>query len=498
MSIEAQIAELQEFAKRDNLEIVEFVTEAKTAKVPGRTQFAEVLKKIEKGVAQGILSWHPDRLARNSTDGGRIIYLLDTEKLLDLKFPSFWFENTPQGKFMLSIAFGQSKYYVDNLSENVKRGNRQKLRRGEWPSKAPYGYLNNRQTRTIDVDPDISKIVRKAFVLFAEGGRSFTEISKVLGKYGITRGNGKPIHVNQVRAMLTNKFYIGILKYAGEYHEASHKTFVSKQLFDQTQRQVERIERPRHNGHDFAFRGLATCGECGAAITAEQHIKKYKHHSQTFVYYRCTKKLKPCTQKYIAESDLSDQMRKIVHSCSLHAGWEPVFEKWAEEEVAKDRINGDAIAQSLIADLTETDKKLNRLLDAYLDQVIDPEIYRHKKNELFEEKLKLQEKIAKTKDQGSSWLEPTREIINGALSCAKIARAKHNYSDLAIGVKTVGSNYSLLNRRLVPNLKNGFAALAAVGVAARQPPAAASMLLLVSRLGLEPRTNSLKGNCSTS
>ena len=68
---------------------------------------------MEKGVAQGILSWHPDRLARNSVDGGKIIYLLDTAVLKDLKFPSFWFEDTPQGKFMLNIAFGQSKYYVD-------------------------------------------------------------------------------------------------------------------------------------------------------------------------------------------------------------------------------------------------------------------------------------------------------------------------------------------------------------------------------------------------
>ena len=147
LSIEAQIAELKEFAKRENLFISEFITEAKTAKIPGREQFALALKKIEKGEANGILSWHPDRLARNSIDGGKIIYLLDTGKLLDLKFPSFWFESTPQGKFMLSIAFGQSKYYVDNLSENVKRGNRQKLRNGVWPSKAPYGYINNPKTR---------------------------------------------------------------------------------------------------------------------------------------------------------------------------------------------------------------------------------------------------------------------------------------------------------------------------------------------------------------
>ena len=94
LSIEAQIAELKEFAKRDHLEITEFITEAKTAKMPGREQFALVLNKIEKGEAQGIISWHPDRLARNSIDGGKVIYLLDTGKLIDLKFPSFWFENT--------------------------------------------------------------------------------------------------------------------------------------------------------------------------------------------------------------------------------------------------------------------------------------------------------------------------------------------------------------------------------------------------------------------
>ena len=149
LSIESQIEELKEFAKKENLEVVEFVTEAKTAKEPGREKFNEIIKRIQKGEIQGILAWHPDRLARNSIDGGRIIYLLDTEKLQDLKFPTFWFENTPQGKFMLSIAFGQSKYYIDNLSENIKRGVRQKLRRGEWPLKAPYGYLNEVKQRNI-------------------------------------------------------------------------------------------------------------------------------------------------------------------------------------------------------------------------------------------------------------------------------------------------------------------------------------------------------------
>ena len=95
LSIESQLAELKEFAAKEKLEIVASLCEAKTAKEPGRTVFGEMLDRIEKGEAQGILAWHPDRLERNSIDGGMIIYLLDTGKLKDLKFPTFWFDNTP-------------------------------------------------------------------------------------------------------------------------------------------------------------------------------------------------------------------------------------------------------------------------------------------------------------------------------------------------------------------------------------------------------------------
>lgn len=163
LSIESQISELKEFASRQNLEILDFVTEARTAKSPGRPHFNDVLKRIENGEAQGIISWHPDRLARNSIDGGKIIYLLDTGKLIDLKFPSFWFENSPQGKFVLNIAFGQSKYYVDNLSENVKRGQRTLLKKGVLPSRPRKGYIYNDRECFHEIDPIKSKVIKKRF-----------------------------------------------------------------------------------------------------------------------------------------------------------------------------------------------------------------------------------------------------------------------------------------------------------------------------------------------
>ena len=154
LSIQAQLDELRELARKESLTVSREYIEAQTAKEPGRPVFNDMMQALEKGEAQAILSWHPDRLARNSIDGGRVIYDLDTGKLATLKFPTHWFENTPQGKFMLQIAFGQSKYYVDNLSENIKRGIRKKLRDGIYPNKPPIGYLNDPKTLAIVIDPE--------------------------------------------------------------------------------------------------------------------------------------------------------------------------------------------------------------------------------------------------------------------------------------------------------------------------------------------------------
>jgi len=109
LSIEAQLDELREYAGKEGLNVAREFVESRTAKEPGRPIFNAMLAEVEKGKATGLLAWNPDRLARNSVDGGRIIYLVDTGKLTALKFPTFWFENTPQGKFVLNMAFGQSK-----------------------------------------------------------------------------------------------------------------------------------------------------------------------------------------------------------------------------------------------------------------------------------------------------------------------------------------------------------------------------------------------------
>ena len=169
----------------------------------------------------------PDRLARNSIDGGQIIYSIDIGKIVSLRFPTFWFEPTPQGLFMLQVAFGQSKYYSDNLSENVKRGIRQKLRRGEWPGLAPFGYVNNPKTRTIEPEPTKSRCVAKAFEEFSQGRHTLESLGQRLSFWGVVSKTGKPICKATLQRMLTNKVYLGIIVHNGESYEGGFPAIVS-------------------------------------------------------------------------------------------------------------------------------------------------------------------------------------------------------------------------------------------------------------------------------
>ena len=211
LSIEAQLCELRLFAQKENLTIKEELIEKMSAKTPGRPIFNQMVERIEGGEAQGILAWHPDRLARNSVDGGRIIYLLDSEKLQYLKFPTFWFDNTPQGKFMMSIAFGQSKYYIDNLAENIKRGFRQKLRRGEWPSKAPFGYKNDKALRKVVLDPNTAPFIKRLFEAYASDQVSLLQLKQLAPQWGLLSLSGRVLEKQEIHRILTNPFFYPLI-----------------------------------------------------------------------------------------------------------------------------------------------------------------------------------------------------------------------------------------------------------------------------------------------
>ena len=452
-SIDDQISELRAFAKQENLEIVDVLVEKQSAKIPGRPIFNEMLKRIEKGEASGILAWHPDRLARNSVDGGQLIFLLDTGKLSGLKFPTFWFEPTPQGKFMLSIAFGQSKYYVDSLSENTKRGLRQKVKRGEYPSFAPIGYINDSRNKTIIVDKKKAKIIKEVFELYAKGNSRLEDICDFLAQRGIISRCGKKIHKTRATFILSNPFYCGLFRYAGEIYEGKHEPIISKKIFDKVQEILKQRGKPRRKvkNEPQPYCGLLRCGACGMMITGEYRIKRQKNGNEHhYIYYHCTKKNKSikCPEPYIRQEELDKQISSLLQKFSLRPDWTEKLTTRLEQDKEKSAQSVSAFVQENKEKIKAINVKLQRLLDGYLEQDIEREIYRQEKQKLLLEKKSLEEKITGIEQRQSDWLEPMRNWINYAQNLAKIARDSDLLEKRVAAKEIFGSNLFLASRDL--------------------------------------------------
>ena len=407
LSLEAQETELRELAEKENLTIVDTFRESQTAKEPGRPIFNQMLDRIEKGEAEGILAWHPDRLARNSVDAGKIIFLIDSEKIKFLKFPTFWFEATPQGKFMLNIAFGQSKYFVDNLSENTKRGLRQKLRRGEMPGYAPLGYLNDLKNHTMIKDSERFRLVRKIFELYATGNYSLKDLRDKIFDIGLLTRNEKMLSVSMVQSILKNPFYYGVFRYNDELWQGKHEPMITKKLFEACQKVMADRSRPKKPSQkEYPFRNMLVCGECGCAITSETQ----KGHN----YYRCTKKRdKKCSQKYIREEVLARQISDEIQKVSLSSTWAEWMLGELNKEEAEAAQSGAVFAQNLKDKIKELEGKLDLLLDAHLDGTISREEYTAKKEKIINEKSELSEKSKDFERNGNHWLEPRFAFAKG-------------------------------------------------------------------------------------
>jgi len=453
LSIESQVSELREFAAKEKLEIVASLCEAQTAKEPGRMKFAEMLSLLQENKADGILSWHPDRLARNSIDGGQIVYLLDTGKIKDLKFPTHWFENTPQGKFMLNIAFGQSKYYIDNLSENIRRGHRAKLRKGIWPSFAPLGYSNNHKTRDIDVDIEKAPLVRKGFEMYSSGKYTLKQIAKLLKDLGLRSYKGNVLAVSCVQRILKSSFYYGIFKFNGETYQGSHEPLITKKLFNKCQEVMKDRGhiKTRKAKNSFPFRGLLSCGECKCAITAETQ----KGHN----YYRCTKKREMCSQKYVREELLAEQIINFLQKVSLPSqDTEKVLcELDKDEQKAKD--DSRALVVNLKSELADTETRLDKLLSAYLDEVITPEEYTAQKQKMLDQRVELKEQIREIEDKGVSWLEPARAFVKSLSNATELVQTGDK-SEMTTFLKQIGSNHILIDKSFSFSPKKPFQILA--------------------------------------
>ncbi len=285
-SVADQIAECKEFAIRNNLKVYGILEEKETAhKSNMRSVFAEVLKTIEEGkLYNSILSWHPDRLARNMRDAGVIIDMLDEGKIADLKFSSYTFNNDPSGKMALGIQFVLAKNYSDGISVNTTRGSDRTVGEGKSMGKLKHGYqIVDKFYRP---DPKFFPIFRNSWLMLAEG-KTLGMISKYLFDNGY-----KNLNDTTRSRVFADPFYAGIFIHGDNVIDLKaldpkFEPMITFKEFINVRETIDgrRAFNPTQEIKNVLFKKMAKCGYCNHYMTP------YKARSKTgerYYYVGCS------------------------------------------------------------------------------------------------------------------------------------------------------------------------------------------------------------------
>jgi site-specific DNA recombinase len=260
--------------------------DVETAKKSGRTDFTKMvnfLGKEARGKQLGdpcltVLVEKTDRLYRNLKD-----WVTLDELNLEIHFVKenvvLSRDSRSSEKFMHGIKVLMAKNYIDNLSEEVRKGMIEKAEQGIYPSSAPLGYINVEcdGKKIIQPDPVISSEIRTMFEWYATGNYSLLELSRKIFAEGFSLcKNGKKTPKSVVHRMFNNPVYYGDFVWAKKIYRGKHEPIISKELYERVQRMMDEKgnRRTRVQKYKWAFHGLLTCGHCGCAMTAEKKKKK--------------------------------------------------------------------------------------------------------------------------------------------------------------------------------------------------------------------------------
>jgi site-specific DNA recombinase len=287
-------------------------TDVETAKRAGRTAFGEMLSYVRQHAITTVLVEKTDRLYRNIKDWvtlddlGLQLHFVKENVILSP-------ESRSSEKFMHGIKVLMAKNYIDNLSEETRKGMLEKARSGLWPSYAPIGYKNSighDEKRIITPDPATAPAITQLFEWFATGTYSLKTLAAKARHDGLTL-DGQKVHKSLVHQILRKRLYGGDFDWDGVTYHGTHQPLVTKEVWGRVQELIN-AKKPKakrdadgnliRQTHDFTYSGIINCGHCGCSMVAE--LKKGR-----YTYYHCTNgKNTNCPEPYTREERLTKDL----------------------------------------------------------------------------------------------------------------------------------------------------------------------------------------------
>jgi len=457
-SLDAQERFLQEYAGAKHFSAQRIFRIAETAsKANVRKVFGEIFEYAEKQGVDTLICEKIDRVTRNLKDAALIEDWVKAKPLREVHFVKEGFilnANTPAHENLVwTMKVAIARFYADNLSEEVRKGQKEKLRQGWLPTKPPLGYktIGDKGHKIHIPDESVAPLITKMFESYATGQYSLSALVEKMWHEGLRTRQGKKLVKSRLDDMLNDPFYYGAMRWKGEQYEAKHLPLISKALFDQVQDMKRRGNAPHFKRHKFAFSKMMKCGECGGSITAE--IQK------GIVYYHCNH-YRACTQKpFTPEKDVESQLMQVF---DFFAQITP-----AEADEIKNRIKADhaqeiAYKESTHKSLSERYAKLQSRLDVLyndrLDGTITPETWKKKQQEITSEQTDIRAQMERLKSEEAQYFDIWLNILDLARRAREIYQKRTSEEKRKL-MSLIFSNMTLKDKKVSYSLVEPVAVL---------------------------------------
>lgn len=451
VSLQEQRSAIEQYADRHNLEVLQWFEERETAAKRGRPAFTRMLNLLRHGKAQGVLIHKIDRGARNLRDWADLGELIDSGITVHFANESLDLQ-TRGGRLSADIQAVVAADYIRNLREETKKGFYGRLKQGLLPLPARLGYLNCGKGKVKEIDPERGPLVRRAFELYDSGGFCLDTLCDELYTLGLRNRRGMKVTRNGMSGVLNDPFYIGVIriKRTNETFDGKHEPLIPRSLFDRVQSRLRGKTKVRVRRHDFLFRQLLACGNCGRSLVGELQ----KGH----VYYRCQGK--GCVGTCIREEKVDEAFRALFERLVLTDSEKAVLEGIISETVRDIGTQRESSRQAFALRQRQTSDRLMRLTDAYLDGVLEKDVFEERRRQLLFDQKELEERVrdlsGAQSDDVAVRLRNLLELANTALLSYSVAE-KPEKRNL---VEILTSNREIQGKNVVVKLSNPFTVIA--------------------------------------
>ena len=360
-----------------------------------------------------------------------------------------------------------AKNYIDNLSEEVRKGLKEKAAQGWQPNRPPPGYKTAEKDghKIHVVDEDFAPTIRRIFERYASSNYSLNFLVDVLSREGFRTPSGKKMYKSKLHFLLSNPFYCGKFRWNGEIYEGKHEPLVSKEIFDAVQAGLKRnIKGTQYKKHLPTFKGKIRCGECTGLVTWERQRGHWYGH--------CNKYRKCSQRAYVRQEEIEVQLLPLFDKVAPTDNEVLAWIKDALKQSLGDKIEFMETQKRELDDaLKRAEKRLEAIYEDKIDQKITLQFYEKKaaqyaadKEEILDELIKLEHADTKYYELGVAlhelaanaraiYLNPKSEVNDKRtlLSCA--------FSNITLKGREIRAEYSLAFKFLaewVPQLNTNF------------------------------------------